>query len=426
VKGKLKKARELFEASPFNSYSGPEQPDLLIITSGVCHLYCLEAVESLDLETSVGVLKLGTPWPLPATLVEHHIERTDRVLFVEQVDPFIEDGVRELYADLVSSLGSVSFHGKHSGHISPVGELGPSDVMRALADIMDVALPEPDGDYSQGVSTAVASHMIARPITMCPGCAHRATFWSLKNVLKLVGGDGFTTGDVGCYTMGALPAGYSQLKTIHGMGSGTGLASGFGKLGELGFTQPVVTVCGDSTFFHSVMPALVNAVYNRADFTLLVLDNSGTAMTGFQPHPGIGQTAMGDPVPPVSIEKVCESLGVPVEVIDPFDLEATEEKLIETIEKGGGVRVLILRRKCELIRSREEGARRITISVDPDRCLGMACGCNRLCTRVFSCPGIIWDRDRGRARIDEAICTACGVCVDICPQSAILSEEVSP
>jgi indolepyruvate ferredoxin oxidoreductase alpha subunit len=146
-------------------------------------------------------------------------------------------------------------------------------------------------------------------------------------------------------------------------------------------------------------------------------------MTGFQPHPGTGANAVGDATTPVDIEALCRSLGVRVEVTDPFDLKGTTEKLLDLLADEGGVRVLISRRKCALVRARQEKAA-YRMRVDSERCLGESCGCNRLCTRIFQCPGLAWDSAGGVARIDEMVCSGCGVCADICPASAIIREGV--
>jgi indolepyruvate ferredoxin oxidoreductase alpha subunit len=261
-----------------------------------------------------------------------------------------------------------------------------------------------------------------RMIGFCAGCPHRATLWSVKNAIKLDGRGGFVTGDIGCYTMGLGPSGFFQIKTVQAMGSGTGLASGFGKLAKLGFEQPVLAVCGDSTFFHAVIPALINGVYNQSNFTLIILDNSATAMTGFQPHPGTGASAVGEPAPSVDLEGLCRSLGTRVEVTDPFDLQATTDKLLDLMQDDGGVRVLIARRKCAIVRAKEEEKPAYKVRVDSDKCRGESCGCARLCTRVFQCPGLVWDSESQKAKIDEVICSGCGVCADICPASAIIRE----
>ena len=157
----------------------------------------------------------------------------------------------------------------------------------------------------------------------------------MHEALALDGRQGFVCGDIGCYSLAAVsPAnGYDTMKTIHSMGSGTGLASGFGKLGPFGLDQPVLAVCGDSTFYHAAIPALINAVHHRANMILVVLDNGGTAMTGFQSHPGLCINAMNEDVPGVNLEAVCRALGAHVEVQDPFDLEG-RTKDPEPIDQG--------------------------------------------------------------------------------------------
>jgi indolepyruvate ferredoxin oxidoreductase alpha subunit len=218
--------------------------------------------------------------------------------------------------------------------------------------------------------------------------------------------------------------GYDTLKTLHSMGSGVGLASGFGKLDRFGMDQPVLAVSGDSTFFHGVLPALVNAVHNDSDITLIVLDNSGTAMTGFQPHPGLPVDAAGNQAPSIDIPAVCEAIGATVKISDPFDLEQTQQILLDMLNKGKGVRVLILRQICALCPEKKE-SRMYDMSLDESVCLGENCGCDRLCTRVFGCPGLIWDKEHRVAKIDEVICTGCGVCASICPSDAISRKEAA-
>jgi indolepyruvate ferredoxin oxidoreductase, alpha subunit len=182
-------------------------------------------------------------------------------------------------------------------------------------------------------------------------------------------------------------------------------------------------MCGDSTFFHAAMPPLVNASYNKSSMVMVIVDNSATAMTGFQPHPGVGRNAMGEEVAPIDIETVCRSFGAKVDVTDPFDLQGTREKLLKALEDPVGAKVLIMRRKCAMLRSKEEKPP-YRMQIDPQKCIGEECGCNRICTRVFKCPGLYWDAPAAKSRIDEATCIGCGVCSDICPAGAILKEEV--
>ena len=283
---KLKKATEIFERSPFNTYAGPERPELLIITSSACHLYCKEAVHLLGVGHRVGLLKLATTWPLPPRLIEKHLAASNRVLVVEDLQPFLEDNIKVLAAELGERVGFIQFHGKKDGTLPSVHELSPDLVGTALSNILAVEVPSPPEAYIRGVQEAAAAGVPPRMVTFCPGCPHRASFWSIHNALIMDDRKGFVCGDIGCYSMGMYPAGFETLKTLHAMGSGTGLASGFGQLGKFGLKQPVLSVCGDSTFFHAVMPALANAIHHQSDIILMVLDNSGTAMTGFQTHPG--------------------------------------------------------------------------------------------------------------------------------------------
>jgi indolepyruvate ferredoxin oxidoreductase alpha subunit len=419
---KLKKAAEIFEVSPFNTYTGPEHPDLLIIVSGVSFLYCTEAVATLGLEKRVGIFKLTTLWPLPKKLIQKQLSRASRVLFVEQTDPFVEDNIIRLYGEFSDHNNPVSFYGKNTGHINAFGELDVDLIIKALCELMGMKYTARDKAYEAKAKAITSKYVVPRDGTLCPGCPHRASFWIMKNALALVGGEGFVNGDIGCYGAGGRAPGYSVCKTMGGMGSGTGMACGFGQLGKMGFKQPVLAVCGDSTFFHAAIPALINAVYNQANFTLLILDNNATAMTGQQPHAGTGKNALDGPAPVIEIENVCRSLGIDVQVADPFDLQETQKKVIRLMEQGGGVRVIIMRRRCELVRGRAAQSQFSKVYVDTQKCLGETCGCNRYCTRVFKCPGIIWNREQGKAQIDEAVCTKCGVCTLICPGSAIIRE----
>ncbi len=419
---KLNKVREMYESSPFNGYVGPENPELLLMTSGSGWFYSLEAVKTLNLKDRVGILKIATTWPLPSKLLAKHMARVKRVLFVEEVDPFLENNVKELAAEWSPEIGSWTFYGKSSGHVHPFGEINPDLVINVLSKVMDKPYAAREAGYGQEALEMTKALVPTRDLSFCPGCPHRATFWAIKDALKLDGREGFVTGDNGCYSLGLGPAGFFQIKTLHSMGSGAGLAAGFGQLPKFGFDQPVLSVCGDSTFFHAAIPALINGIYNKSNFVLVILDNSATAMTGFQPHAGTGETATGSPAPIVDIEKLCSALGIRVETCDPFDLRGRTEKILDLIDDAGGVRVLISRRKCALVKAKEEKAA-YKVQVDPEKCLGESCGCARLCTRIFKCPGLLWNKEKGKSQVDEVLCTGCGVCTDICPQSAILREE---
>ncbi len=204
------------------------------------------------------------------------------------------------------------------------------------------------------------------------------------------------------------------------MGSGINLADGLGHLTAYGLEQKVVTMCGDSTFFHTILPGLVNASYSNSNMLLMVLDNSATAMTGFQPHPGTGLTAMGGTVEPMSIQKIAEAMGCQVTVADPFDVEGTVQVLMKLL-KQKGLKVLIMKQPCATLSAKQKKSKP-KVWVDQSLGLGDGCGCDRFCSRVWGCPGNSWDFKNGKAVIDPVTCVGCGVCAKLCPAGAIKVE----
>jgi indolepyruvate ferredoxin oxidoreductase alpha subunit len=422
---KLKVVEALFEKSPFNRYAGPAKPQLLIMTSSACFLYAQETVEMLRLQKQVGILKLGTTWPLPPVLLTKYLRKADKILIVEEVLPFLEENVKVLAAGMFKQIGGKTFYGKMDETLPSSGELNPDIVAEALSKILKVKRKSLPSDYTRELQKATAL-VPAREQTFCAGCPHRASFWNIHNAIALDGRKGFVCGDIGCYSMAALsPAtGYHTMPTLHSMGSGTGLASGFAKLAAFGFDKPILTVCGDSTFYHAVIPALINAQHNRADITFIVLDNAGTAMTGFQPHPGLPTSALKETVPAVDIAAICAAIGAKVMISDPFDLETTSKILTSFLAEKGSVKVLILRQACALSPEKKD-KKKFNVQVNESLCLGDACGCNRLCTRIFRCPALTWDRLKKKAIVDEVICAGCGMCASICAQKAIIKTEAA-
>lgn len=421
--GKLKQAADIFETSPFNTYQGPEQPELLIITSSACNLYCREAIGIMGVVDRVGLLKLGTTWPLPPRLLEKYMSRTERILVVEEVQPFMEDNIKALAVELGEAIRLKRFYGKKDGTLPPTNELNPDRIMAALSDILGIAPPAVAGPYQEKAEAIMVEGAPKRDLAFCPGCPHRASFWAINNALKLDNRKGFICGDIGCYTLGILPTGFSTLKTGHSMGSGLGVAGGFGQLGIFDMDQPVMAICGDSTFFHATIPALINAVHNKSDVILVIVDNSGTAMTGFQPHPGLNRDTFGDEAPRVDIPKLCEAVGATVEICDPFEVDKTRETLLGMMEQTKGVRVAIMRQSCALSPEKKSG-RLYEMSINEAICKGENCGCAKFCTRIFKCPGLNWDAENEVTRIDEVICAGCGVCASICPAGAIQATPV--
>lgn len=412
---RLDQAQAAFETAPFNWYTGPEKPELLIITSGTGWFYSGEAVQTLNLKDKVGILKLGCTWPLPENLIVDHLQRTGRILVIEEVDPFLEQNIANIIAHHPEIKAEL--YGRYKKSALPYSfELNPDVVMSAVAPLVQLQYQaKTTGD----VPAAALVDIPPRDLTFCAGCPHRASFFLLKQTLRIQEGNGVVMGDIGCYTLGGNRAGHYLLQSLGCMGAGINMGEGLGQLTRFGFDQPVLAVAGDSTFFHSCLPGLVNARYHDSNMLFVILDNSATAMTGFQPHPGIDINCMGQPANSISIEKVVEAIGCPVQVADPYQIEATTELVYDLIKKPG-LKVLILRQPCATLAVRSKGRRKVW--VDQDICRGDECGCGRFCSKTWGCPGNIWDYEAGKARIDEVVCIGCGVCASLCPAGAIKVE----
>jgi indolepyruvate ferredoxin oxidoreductase alpha subunit len=416
---KMVKIRERFEESPFNTYKGPERPELLIICSGSGEPCSLDAIEELGLDSRVGVLKLGTLWPFPSRMVVSYVQKAGRSLVVEEADPYVETHVKEAVAD-ARMASAPEILGKGSGHISYVGENTPDKVIAALCRLFGIEYQVRAPQYQRKLDEITGKMVVSRGLIWCPGCPHRASFYAIGNAIKRDGRNAVIASDIGCYTLDAFPDGTQLTNVLHCMGGGLAEACGFGQLAQFGFEQPAIGICGDSTFFHASIPAIINAVYNNSNVTCIVLDNAITAMTGFQPHAASGRTATQDVTTKVDIEALCRTLGCRVEVEDPFNTKATTARLQELLKDDSGVKVLILRRKCELLRMRQERTHPYRVWVDAEKCKGDKCG---FCYRILRCPGVAFDKESGKAKIQEALCAECGLCADLCPSKAIVKEE---
>jgi len=419
--------RREFETSPFNTYEGPDDAEIVIITSGTGAMYSWEAVRALGLKDVVGVLKLGTTWPLPRELIMKHLWHAKDVVIIEEVDPFLEDNVKVIAAGGVfEELEMPRIHGKRTGQVAGprgpgIGEMDVNVVADVLGKLTGKSKPKRSEKYEKAAKSMKEVGLPGREWAFCAGCPHRASFWVIRTALKLDGREGFLIGDIGCYSMGVSKTGYNLARNLSCMGSGIGHANGLGQLKKMGFNQPIVAIAGDSTFYHSCLPGLAHAKYNGANFTYVVLDNSATAMTGFQPHPGSGKNALGEPRPPLDIGAICKAFGIETEIVDPFDFEEAVSVLYDTLQEAE-IKVLIFKQKCQLVQQRELDEARPKVYIDPQVCVGDACGCMRFCSRVFGCPALIWDAEAEKAVIDEVVCNSCGVCVNVCPQGAIKVE----
>lgn len=426
---KMKIIQKRFDTSPFNRYEGPPKARLVVMATGLSALAAEEAVESVQVTDDVGILKLGTTWPLPAGLIAKHLKMADQVLFVEEIDPFLEDHVKALYAEDAARLGKVRFYGKKTGDIAGnhgpgVGEMNADIVVDALRRILKKRKSTRD-PYRKRAQEIASRLLTPREMSFCQGCPHRASFFAIKTALEMDGRKGFVVGDIGCYGLASGTTGFNQIKMLHCMGSGMGNVSGFSKLSSFGFDQPVVAVAGESTFFHAGIPALVNARFTEANALFVILDNSITAMTGFQVNPGSPFTQTGQPKAPVLTEDLTRGLGVKTTVIDPVaDVKKAIAAVLEALEEEGA-KVIVFRRACPTFeKKRHQQEQLLSPSIDPEKCTGDACGCNRFCSRVLSCPAIEYDAEENRARIWEDICTGCGLCAQVCPRGAISFREV--
>lgn len=406
---KMDLLRQEFESCPYNRYTGPDHPRELVVAGGTGRLYGQEAIRRLGVGDRVGLLSLATLWPLPEKTILRHLEGVEKVLTLEEVDPVLE---RNLQAIAGAHRLKIVFSGREDGALPKIGELDPDNVAQAISALTGVRLPEK--------KIASREPLIERELTFCAGCPHRATFHILKKVLRQEKHPGVVVGDIGCYIMSGQAAGQYAFQACNCMGSGINLAEALGQLTHYGLDQKVVTVCGDSTFFHTILPGLVNATYHNANMLLMVLDNSATAMTGFQPHPATGITAMGDRVPAMDIQKIVAGIGCKAEVADPFDV-AEAEKTIRRLLHTPGMNVLIMRQPCATLMSKQK-KRPVRVYVDQSVCLGDGCGCDKYCSRVWGCPGNTWDFKNNKAYIDPVTCVGCGVCAKLCPSGAIKVE----
>ncbi|MDW7673374.1 MAG: indolepyruvate ferredoxin oxidoreductase subunit alpha [Bacillota bacterium] len=420
---KIRKAAQWADTNQTLDYWGSKAAQTIVVATGPSALYAKEAVIELRLEESVGVLRLIMSWPVPEQGLLGYLKAAKEIIFAEEIDPFTEENITSMAAYHFEEIGPLQFYGKRNGYVKGplgpgIGELNTDILMDALAEIKGVNRPEFGGETLASVAD-VCGELPLRDRAFCAGCPHRASYWAIKNALSLEGNKGFVLGDIGCYAMGRGATGYNLLQTVHSMGSGVGLANGFGTLKEFGFQQPVLAVVGDSTFYHAVIPALINAKHNNADFLCIILDNSTTAMTGHQPHPGSHKDARGFEAPAVSMESLIKGLDIPVKVLDPYEVEDTVKSILEILSEPGP-KALILRRECVLLKSKM--APTPIVKVNQQLCLGNQCGCDSLCSRAFNCPANITDPVSGKA-IDEALCVGCGVCATLCPAGAISIQE---
>ncbi|MHA1485390.1 MAG: thiamine pyrophosphate-dependent enzyme [Candidatus Thorarchaeota archaeon] len=400
-----------FENSEWNSVDDRDSINLLTISTGICLRYVEEAVDLLD-DDKVGCLGLVTTHPLPKEFLLKAMKGVEKVLFAEEVDPFVEDAILSLGVNLPAGE-TPQFHGKRTGYIPAFGEMNTDILLKAIARIQGVSYESLDVETLATVEKA-RDMLVSRSLTFCAGCTHRNVYWAIRKIRKRLKGNLVVAGDIGCYSLGIF---YDKsMNSMQAMGSGIGTACGLGQLGRFGFNSKVIAVAGDSTFFHACIPALINARHKNADITFVILDNATTAMTGFQSHPGSGEQAKNESH--VSLERVVNAIGADSVVIsDAYDIPSMMDLLHETVQKTG-LHVVILASVCRLEEQKRIGNydTEPEVYVDLEECSGEKC---RICVDDFGCTAIGWDCEAEHSVILEHLCVRCSACIAVCPHGAI-------
>ena len=426
-----------------------------VASGGISYTYCLEAYKALG---PFPLLKVSTPFPFPEPLALKFLQGLDEVLCVEELDPVIEENLiqtagkyhlpviirgkltgelpsagensRDITSDAIrrflkdrkplcdTGAGCCSAETLNSGeNCSPAEIPGTGKACNSMESLNSgdpgkICSPAESAQPSAPAASAAGMpELPVRPPVLCAGCPHRASFYAVKQAMK--GKKSIFCGDIGCYTLGnAMPL--DMVDTCLCMGAGLGIAQGVGHMDP---EMNCFAFVGDSTFFASAITGVVNAVYNQADMTLVILDNSTTAMTGHQPHPGTGRTMMGEIVAKIDMEAVLRGIGVEtVETVNPLELERAIACVRETAAKPG-VKAIIFRYPCIALVKKHAPA----VTIDREQCIG----CGR-CVREIGCPALYLkerdDQGTANARIavtDPSLCTGCGLCRQLCPTGAI-------
>ena len=381
---------------------------------GISYCYLMEALESLKALypkdkslQNASILKIGTPYPFPAPLALDFMKKNTEITVFEELDPVIEQNL--IYLCGKEGL-SCKIHGKLDKSVPEAGELSVEIIKkiiikeRGLSPLKDeVQLPPPA--------------LPVRPPVLCAGCPHRGSFYAVKQAMK--GKKTAYCGDIGCYTLGnAQPL--DMTDTCLCMGADITMAQGFYHNEE---DRHCFSFIGDSTFFASGITGVVNAVYNQSHQTICILDNSTTAMTGHQPHPGTGVTMMGQFVDKISIPKILEAIGVkPIIEVDPFDQKSAIQA-VQTASQEPGVSAIIFKSPCISIAGKLGYKFPSAKKVDQKKCIG----CQK-CIKELGCPALSISQiknDKGKqiVEIDQSLCTGCGLCSGVCPVNAIGGKD---
>ncbi len=381
---RLEELRKFAEETPLNRIEWGDRK-VGVVTSGISYQHAREALPDASF------FKLGFSYPMPLKKIAEFASQVEQLIVVEELEPFIEETLK---------VAGIACEGKK--YFPIFGELNPTLAEKGF-DQAGYASPIPafDGDPVE---------VLPRPPVLCSGCSHRSVFYALNKLGAHV------TGDIGCYTLASLP----PLKALHAcvcMGASIGMATGISQV--QGTKRPLFAVIGDSTFVHSGITPLIDAIYNKANVTIIILDNRITAMTGGQVHPATGQTLQGEETKSVDFIALAKALGVDhIEEFDPYDFERTLE-ILKAASKREGVNVLVTTRPCMLFPKKHREEPYEIVAAD---CNG--CGvCLKIGCPAISRSGELTDKNLAIPVIDETSCTGCHLCADICPVDCIFSTS---
>ena len=392
---KYDQAFDLANASEYNFINGRGR--LGIITNGISYAYVMDALADLGLKNRVAVLRLGFTHPFPKKVVQRFMRSKERVLVVEELEPYMEGEAKAAAQEAGLTL---PIAGKSDKLFSRLYEFDPGTVRSVVAKYFGFKYKSP-----KPIKTADLPAVPGRPPNLCPGCPHRSTYYSVK---KIAGDDTVYPTDIGCYTLGLLPP-LSSADFLLCMGSSITTACGISKATG----RKTVAYIGDSTFFHGGITGLVNAVHNKHNVLLIILDNGTTAMTGHQIHPGVDTRPLGRDKQQIKPEDLVRGLGVEdVHVVQPRNLKKTQAA-VEAAMKHEGVSVLISEEICPLFAQRiKQFPKRPVFEVVQDKCKN-----HRDCLNYLACPAFYLEGTQ--VKINPDLCIGCAVCSQVCPENAI-------
>ena len=395
LNGKQEELYKIVEKSSFNWIEKGEGK-IGLVGCGMGYTLIKEAEQYLG--RKLPILKLGT-LPLPKKKIKKFVKGLEKIVVFEETEPYVEGLIKRIFHEEkieVEVLG-------RSGFVPSDGELTLQTILDAVRKaVPDVKITQPEVPVPE-------IHIPIRTRTQCVGCNYRGILNALKQTVRKH--KGIVAGDIGCHDAGSFSPMELQ-STIYCMGSSVPMASG---MALTGMNRPVFAFIGDSTFYHNGIIGLINAAHNKINVNVILGENTVTAMTGFQPHPGTGKTLSGEESRPIDVAKLAEAIGISYRVVNPYDIKQCQEAL-EAAVKEEGPSLIVSSMPCYLFSSRH--GRKFfepkEVWVNPDICNGC-----KICINDFGCPAISFDKSQKKVSIDPGTCVGCGLCVDVCKRGAI-------